>query len=87
MTSELPGALIHDALLMLASVGGPIFGIMLAVGLVIGILQAATQINDNAVGFLPRAVAAGLTVWMLGGWMMERLAAFLVHAIAAMAGR
>lgn len=87
MTPELPGALIREALLLLASVGGPIFGALLAIGLVVGVLQAATQINDQAVGFLPRAIAGGAVVWMLGGWIMERLSGFLAHAIQAMAGR
>ncbi len=87
MTPELPGALIREALLLLASVGGPIFGALLVVGLVVGVLQAATQINDQAVGFLPRAVAGGAVIWALGGWIMERLSGFLAHAIQAMAGR
>ena len=87
MSPDLPGALIRDALLLLASVGGPVFLALLATGLVLGILQAATQINDSAVGFLPRALAGVLVVWALGGWMMQRLAAFLVHSVQLMAGR
>ncbi len=87
MSLDLPGGLVHEALLLLASVGGPVFGILLAVGLAMGILQAATQINDNAVGFLPRAIAAGAVVWLFGGWIMNRLAGFLASSIMAMAGR
>ena len=58
MTLDLPGALVKEALVVLATVGGPVFGVMLLVGLVVGVLQAATQVNDAAVGFLPRAAAA-----------------------------
>ncbi len=87
MTPELPGALIREALLLLASVGGPIFAALLVMGLVLGIIQAATQINDTAVGFLPRVLAGMIVVWALGGWMMQRLSGFLAHAIQAMAGR
>ncbi len=87
MTVELPGALVRDALLVLASVGGPVFGVILVVGLVMGVLQAATQVNDSAVGFLPRAAAAIATVWLLGGWIMERLSGFLGQSIVRMAGR
>ena len=86
MNLDLPAALVREGFLLLASVGGPVFGIMLLVGLVLGILQAATQINDTAVGFLPRAAAAGLVLWMLGGWMMERLSGFLAQSIARMSG-
>ncbi len=87
MTPELPGNLLREALLLLASVGGPIFVALLVVGLVLGVLQSATQINDSAVGFLPRAAAGLLVVWALGGWIMERMAGFLAHAIQLMAGR
>lgn len=86
MSPELPGALVREALVLLASVGGPIFGALLVMGLVLGILQAATQINDSAVGFLPRVLAGVLVVWALGGWMMERLAGFLARSIQLMAG-
>ncbi len=87
MTPELPGNLLREALLLLASVGGPIFLALLVVGLVLGVIQSATQINDSAVGFLPRAAAGLLVVWALGGWIMERMAGFLAHAIQLMAGR
>jgi flagellar biosynthesis protein FliQ len=87
MNVDLPGALVKEALVVLAIVGGPVFGVMLLVGLVVGVLQAATQVNDAAVGFLPRAAAALAVVWVFGGWMMERLSGFLGHAIQGMAGR
>jgi flagellar biosynthesis protein FliQ len=57
---------------------------MLVVGLVLGVVQAATQVNDTAVGFLPRLGAAAAVMWVLGGWMMDRLAGFLAHCITAM---
>jgi len=87
MTPEMPGALFREALLLLASVGGPVFAALLVVGLVLGIIQSATQINDSAVGFLPRAAAGLLVVWAMGGWMLERLAGFFVHAVQVMGGR
>ncbi|ABC81135.1 flagellar biosynthetic protein FliQ [Anaeromyxobacter dehalogenans] len=87
MTPELPGALLREALLLLAAVGGPVLGALLLVGLVVGVLQAATQVNDAAVGFLPRVAAAGAVIWLLGGWMMDRLSGFLAQCILRMAGR
>lgn len=87
MTADLPGSLVREGLLLLAGVGAPVFAVMLVVGLLVGVLQAATQLNDSAVGFLPRAIAAMAIVWMLGGWMMERLSSFLGQSIVRMAGR
>jgi flagellar biosynthesis protein FliQ len=79
------GGLLREGLLVLASVGGPVLLALLAVGLVMGVLQAATQVNDPAVGFLPRAAAGVAVCWVAGSWMMERLAGFLVQALTRMA--
>jgi flagellar biosynthesis protein FliQ len=85
MTGELQ-QLLHGALLQLAVVGGPVLGALLVIGLVVGILQAATQINDPAVGFVPRLAATLLVVWMLGRWMLEKLAQSFAAAITSLAG-
>jgi flagellar biosynthesis protein FliQ len=50
----------------------------------VGVLQAATQINDPAAGFLPRAATAVLVCWLAGPWMAERLAGFLASAVTRM---
>jgi flagellar biosynthesis protein FliQ len=82
VTPELPGALLREALLLLAAVGGPVLGALLLVGLVVGVLQAATQVNDAAVGFLPRAAAAGAVIERL---FAERLGLPVYLAIAVTA--
>jgi len=87
MTLEIPANLLREGLVMVGVVGGPIFLVMLGVGLVMGVLQAATQINDTAVGFLPRAAAAAACLWLAGGWMMERMSQYLAQSIIRMSGR
>ncbi len=87
MNPELPGGLLREGLMLLGTVGAPLFVAALVVGLVVGVLQAATQINDPATGFLPRAAAAALVCWFAGPWMVQRLATFLASAITRMAGR
>jgi flagellar biosynthesis protein FliQ len=82
--SGLPGALTREAFMLLATTAGPIIGALLVIGLVVGIFQAATQIQDPAVGFLPRFAAAILTVWMFGGWLMERYSGFFATSLARM---
>jgi flagellar biosynthesis protein FliQ len=87
MTLDAPAMLLKEGLIQVGVVGGPIFLVMLGVGLVMGILQAATQINDTAVSFLPRALAAAACLWLAGGWMMERMSTFLAQSIIRMSGR
>jgi len=83
---NLPGAVFREGLLLVASVGGPLFLTMLLSGLFFGILQAATQVNDPAVSFLPRIAVGGIVIWLAGGWMLERLSGFLARSILRMAG-
>jgi flagellar biosynthesis protein FliQ len=87
MTTELPAALMREGFLLLATVGGPFVVALLVVGLVVGLLQAATQINDPAIGFLPRLLACLAVTWLVGGWALERLAKYVVVAFQRMAER
>jgi flagellar biosynthesis protein FliQ len=85
MDSALPTALFREGATVLATVSAPIMLGLLLAGLVIGVLQAATQINDPAVGTVPRLVIAVGIVVALGGWMIEHLAVFLASAITRLA--
>ena len=87
MNGDLPASLLRDGFAVLATVGGPMLGALLVVGLVVGVLQAATQINDPAVGFLPRLVAGLVTAWAVGGWAVEQLARYFATALTHMADR
>lgn len=84
MNPELPGVLLREGLSLMAVVGGPLFAAMLAAGLLLGVLQAATQINDPAIGFLPKLAVGILICVAMGGWMTERLAAYLAQSIERM---
>ena len=83
--NDLGGPLLREGLTVIAVVGGPLFVTLFVLGALVGVLQAATQVNDPAVGFLPRIISAVLVCVLLGGWMMERLAAFLHSALERMA--
>ena len=71
---------------VLAVVGAPMFLALLISGLGVGVLQAATQVNDPAVSFLPRVLVAALVTATLGRWMLERLAAFVASSLMNMSG-
>jgi flagellar biosynthetic protein FliQ len=87
MTPELPNALLRQGLLELGITGAPIMGALMLVGLVVGVLQAATQVNDPAVGFLPRFVTGGAVLLGLGNWMLHRMSQLLQLALSDMANR
>ena len=57
MSPELPSSLLREGLMLLGTGGAPLFAAALLVGLLVGVLQAATQINDPATGFLASSIA------------------------------
>lgn len=54
-------------------VSGPILGVALAVGLTIGILQAATSINEMTLSFVPKLVIVLLAMAVFSTFMMQQL--------------
>lgn len=87
MPSDPSAALLREGLMLLLTAGGPLFAVLLIVGLVVGVIQSATQINDSATSFLPRLVAAAIACWALGGWMVEQFARFFARSVELIATR
>ena len=58
---------------------GPILGVALAVGLVIGILQAATSINEMTLSFVPKLVIVLAALAVLSNYMMQEMTDYFVR--------
>lgn len=58
---------------------GPILLVALAAGLVIGVLQAATQVNEFTLAFVPKLLAVLVALGLLGPWLLSSLVAFTVN--------
>ena len=54
----------------------PLLGIALAVGLLVGIFQAATSINEMTLSFIPKLVAIGIALSIFGGWQIATIVEF-----------
>ena len=63
----------HQALWMTVLISAPLLGVALAVGLFIGIIQAATSINESTLSFIPKLVAMAITLAVVGGWQVGML--------------
>jgi len=64
----------RQALWMTMIICAPLLGVALVVGLLVGIFQAATSINEQTLSFIPKLLALGLTMSIMGGWMINTLA-------------
>ena len=63
----------HLALWMTVLISAPLLGVALAVGLVIGIIQAATSINESTLSFIPKVAALAITLALVGNWQLSTL--------------
>ncbi len=65
--------LARHTLWIVALLSAPLLGVALVVGLLIGIVQAATSINEATLSFIPKLAAIALTLAIVGGWQITTL--------------
>lgn len=63
----------RSALWAVVLIASPMLVVALGVGLFIGVLQAATSINEQTLSFIPKLIALGLTLALFGGWQLGML--------------
>jgi len=76
MTPETVMDLAHSTLLVTSMIAAPLLLIALIAGLVIGMLQAATQINESTLSFIPKLMLLVLTLFVAGPWILRVLIDF-----------
>lgn len=67
------GNLLQHALKTTFLMAAPMLGIGLLIGLIVSVIQAATQINEVTLVFIPKMLGVGVTMWLLGPWMYEQV--------------
>jgi flagellar biosynthetic protein FliQ len=65
--------LMADAFMTALTMAGPLLLISVLVGLVIAILQAATQVHEQTLTFVPKLIAIGLVLLLMGPWMIAQI--------------
>ena len=76
----------HNGLMILLMVAAPVLGVVLVVGLVVSIFQAATQINEATLSFVPKVVGAVAVMGIAGPWMVSTLVEYLRSVLLAIPG-
>lgn len=64
------------ALVMCAKVAGPFLVVVLAIGIVIGLLQSVTQLQEPTLTFVPKLVGAAVVIAVSGNWMLASLVTY-----------
>ncbi|MBI3206300.1 MAG: flagellar biosynthetic protein FliQ [Polyangiaceae bacterium] len=85
MTTDGAVELLRNALIVAALVVGPMLAVALFVGLIVGILQAATQVNEASISFVTKLIAIVATFVVLGSWTLRQLVDYSTRTISSIA--
>ncbi len=77
MTPEGVMDLGRNAMEITLMVAGPMLGTVLIIGLVVSIFQAATQINEATLSFIPKLIGVFLVLLIVGPWMLTTLVDYM----------
>jgi len=81
MTPEATLTLLNNALWITVIVAAPLLISVLVIGVFVGMLQAATQINEMTLSFIPKLIVLFLTLLFAGPWMLKTLTNYATNLI------
>ena len=83
MTPEMVLDVGRDSLWVIALLSAPLLLSALAVGLLVGMIQAATQIQEMTLTFIPKLIVLALALLIAGPWMLSVLTDFTINLISS----
>ena len=81
MGAEAASDLVREALMVALTIGAPLLLVGMVAGLLIGLFQALTQIQDQTVAFVPKILAIALVMIACMPWLIQRMVEFTQHLI------
>jgi flagellar biosynthetic protein FliQ len=86
MDSQLAFTHCQQGLYLLLMVAAPVLLVILGVGLLVSIFQAATQIHESTLSFVPKMIAAVAVLAVAGPWMLTTLVEYLQRTLMSIPG-
>jgi flagellar biosynthesis protein FliQ len=83
MTPEMVMTLAHEAMYVAMLLAAPLLLVSLVVGLAVSLFQAATQINETTLTFIPKLIAIAVTLVIAGPWMLTTLTDYIHRMFAS----
>lgn len=82
MTQTFVIHLARETLFMILILAGPLMAAALLIGLVISVLQATTQIQDQMLNMVPKIVGVFIVLLVLGAWLLNTAVTFTTNIFA-----
>lgn len=76
MTQIMLNALVKETIITAAKVAAPILIVILVLGLLISVVQATTQVQEQTLTFIPKLIGSAVVGIFLGSWMLETIMSF-----------
>ena len=86
MTDETVMTMTYQAMKMVLIIAGPLLLVTLAVGLIVAVFQAATQINEMTLSFIPKLLAVAVTLVLLGPWLIGTMTDYIRQILGQLPG-
>jgi flagellar biosynthetic protein FliQ len=86
MTQEDALVIFREAILLIIKLVAPMLIVSVAVGLIIAIFQAATQIHEQTLSFAPKILIIGVILIATGSWIISSMEEFFHYIMSFMAG-
>ena len=83
MTTDGAVKVLRIAMIAAAIVAGPMLLAALVVGLIVGVLQAATQVNEASISYVSKLLVISATFIVLGSWTLRQLVDYTSRTIAS----
>lgn len=78
--------IMREALVIALKLSAPVLILSMAIGILISILQAATQIHEQTITFVPKLLVIALVCLFTGSWMMQTMQEFTQKLFILMQG-
>ena len=75
-----------DGLWLIVKIAGPILLASVVIGLIVAIFQAATQIHEQTLTFVPKLIVIAAILLLSGSWMMRMMIEFMESLFTTIAG-
>lgn len=86
MTNGEVADLMYEVFVMAVQLAGPLLVISMLVGVIISVLQAATQIHEQTITFVPKLLVIGLILVFTGSKMLQTLQDFTIRIFELIQG-
>ena len=70
-----------DSLMLAIKLAGPFLAAALVVGVIVSIVQAATQLQEFTLQFIPKIIAVVIVLALAGPWMLSSMVSYTYHLL------